>query len=163
MFKTIKASHILLPRPDVDWSKYAVIACDQYTSNVEYWDTLREEIGDYISTFNLIYPEAYLDRTDNDLYIERINRKMCVYLANNELVDIGPCFILVERLTSYGAKRLGLVLSIDLEDYSYKKGTKAPIRATEATIVERIPPRLKIRQDAIIELPHVLVLFDESI
>ena len=161
MIKTIKASHILLPRPDVDWSKYAVIACDQYTSNVEYWDTLREEIGDNISTFNLIYPEAYLDRTDNNLYIERINRKMCVYLANNELVDIGPCFILVERLTSYGTKRLGLVLSIDLEDYSYEKGTDALIRASEATIVERIPPRLKIRKDAAIELPHILVLFDD--
>ena len=161
MLKTIKAPHILLPKKDVDWSKYAVIACDQYTSNLEYWDTLREEIGDNISTLNMIYPEAYLERTDNDLYIRRINKNIDTYLKNGDLEDIGPCFILVERLTSYGVKRLGLVLAIDLEDYSYEKGSKALIRATEATIVERIPPRLKIREDAKIELPHVLVLFDD--
>ena len=161
MLKTIKAPHILLPKKDVDWSKYAVIACDQYTSNLEYWDTLRKEVGDNISTLNMIYPEAYLERTDNNLYIQRINKNIDTYLKNGDLEDIGPCFILVERLTSYGVKRLGLVLAIDLEDYSYEKGSKALIRATEATIVERIPPRLKIREDAKIELPHVLVLFDD--
>ena len=161
MIKTIKAPHILLPKQDVDWSKYAVVACDQYTSNVEYWDTLREEVGDNLSTLNMIYPEVYLDRTDNDLFINRINKNIKQYLKNKDLEDIGKCFVLVERITSYGVKRLGLVLAIDLEDYSYEKGTKALIRASEATIVERIPPRLKIRQDAKIELPHVLVLFDD--
>lgn len=161
MIKTVKAPHILLPKEDIDWSKYAVIACDQYTSNVEYWNTLREEIGDNLSTLNMIYPEAYLERTENDAYINNINKNISTYLKNKELVDIGRCFILVERLTSYGVKRLGLVLAIDLEDYSYEKGTKALIRASEATIVERIPPRLAIRKDAKIELPHVLVLFDD--
>ena len=161
MIKMIKAPHILLPKQDVDWSKYAVVACDQYTSNVEYWDTLREEVGDNLSTLNMIYPEVYLDRTDNDLFINRINKNIKQYLKNKDLEDIGKCFVLVERITSYGVKRLGLVLAIDLEDYSYEKGTKALIRASEATIVERIPPRLKIRQDAKIELPHVLVLFDD--
>ena len=72
MIKTIKAPHILLPKQDVDWSKYAVVACDQYTSNVEYWDTLREEVGDNLSTLNMIYPEVYLDKTDNDLFINII-------------------------------------------------------------------------------------------
>ena len=157
----IKAPHILLPKQDVNWSKYAVVACDQYTSNVEYWDTLREEVGDNLSTLNMIYPEVYLDRTDNDLFINTINKNIKQYLKNKDLEDIGKCFVLVERITSYGVKRLGLVLAIDLEDYSYEKGTKALIRASEATIVERIPPRLKIRQDAKIELPHVLVLFDD--
>ena len=161
MIKTVKAPHILLPKSDVDWSKYAVIACDQYTSNIEYWDTLREEIGDSLSTLNMIYPEAYLDRTEKDAYINKINKNIDTYLKNKELVDIGQCFILVERLTSYGVKRLGLVLAIDLEDYSYEKGSKALIRASEATIVERIPPRLAIRKDAKIELPHVLLLFDD--
>ena len=162
MLKTIKAPHILLPKSGVDWSKYAVIACDQYTSNLEYWDTLKNDIGDKISTFNMIYPEAYLETTKNDEYIKGINQNISKYLNNKDLEDIGECFILVERVTSYGVRRLGLVLAIDLEDYDYSKGTKALIRASEATIVERIPPRLKIRKDAEIELPHILVLFDDT-
>ena len=161
MIKTIKAPHILFPKEGTDWSKYAVIACDQYTSNLEYWDTLKEEIGDKVSTFNMIYPEAYLETTDNDKYIQGINNHISTYLKNKDLEDIGECFILVERVTSYGVRRLGLVLAVDLEDYSYEKGTNALIRASEATIVERIPPRLKIRKDAEIELPHILVLFDD--
>ena len=161
MIKTVKAPHILLPRKGVEWSKYAVIACDQYTSNLEYWNSLKKEIGDKVSTFNMIYPEAYLENTDNDEYIKNINQNINNYLENNDLVDIGECFILVERITSYGVRRLGLVLAVDLEDYSFEKGNKALIRASEATIVERIPPRLKIRKDAGIELPHILVLFDD--
>ena len=161
MIKTVKAPHILFPKKGTDWSKYAVIACDQYTSNLEYWDTLKAEIGDKVSTFNMIYPEAYLETTDNDKYIQGINNHISTYLKNKDLEDIGECFILVERVTSYGVRRLGLVLAVDLEDYSYEKGTNALIRASEATIVERIPPRLKIRKDAEIELPHILVLFDD--
>ena len=163
MIKTVKAPHILLPKKGVDMGKYAVIACDQYTSNLEYWDSLQAEIGDSVSTFHMIYPEAYLENTDGESYIKGINNNIARYLKNNDLVDIGECFILVERVTSYGVRRLGLVLAIDLEDYSYEKGTKALIRASEATIVERIPPRLKIRKDAPIELPHVLVLFDDPL
>jgi uncharacterized protein (DUF1015 family) len=162
MISTIKAPHILLPRKGVDMSKYAVIACDQYTSNLEYWDTLKDYVGDEVSTFHMIYPEAYLENTDSNEYIKNINLKINKYLDNKDLVDIGECFILVERVTSYGVRRLGLILSIDLEDYSYEKGNKASIKASEATIVERIPPRLKIRKDAGIELPHVLVLFDDK-
>ena len=163
MIKTVKAPHILLPKKVVDMSKYAVIACDQYTSNLEYWDSLKAEIGDSVSTFHMIYPEAYLENTDGESYIKGINQNIARYLKNNDLEDIGECFILVERVTSYGVRRLGLVLAIDLEDYDYAKGTKALIRASEATIVERIPPRLKIRKDAPIELPHVLVLFDDPL
>ena len=162
MIKTVKAPHILLPKKGVDMSKYAVIACDQYTSNLEYWNSLKAEVGDSVSTFHMIYPEAYLGNTDNDEYIKSINKNISCYLKNNDLVDIGECFILVERVTSYRVRRLGLILSVDLEDYSYEKGTTARIRASEATIVERIPPRLKIRKDAPIELPHILVLFDDA-
>ena len=162
MIKTVKASHIYLPNKKVDMSKYAVIACDQYTSNLEYWDSLKEYVKDEVSTFHMIYPEAYLETTDKPSYINNINKNINRYLANNDLVDIGECFILTERVTSYGVKRLGLILSIDLEDYSYIKGTKSLIRASEATIVERIPPRLQIRKDAPIELPHILLLFDDK-
>ncbi len=162
MISTIKAPHIYLPRPGVDMSKYAVIACDQYTSNLDYWNSLKEHIGDEVSTFHMIYPEAYLESTDGETYIKGINSKINHYLENNDLVDIGECFVLVERVTSYGIRRLGLIISIDLEDYSYERGSKASIKASEATIVERIPPRLKIRKDAEIELPHVLVLFDDK-
>ena len=161
MIETIKAPHILLPRKGVDMSKYAVVACDQYTSNLEYWDSLKKEIDSEVSTYNMIYPEAYLENTDNDSYIKNINNSIAHYLENNDLIDIGECFILVERVTSYGVRRLGLILSVDLEDYSFELGTNALIRASEATIVERIPPRLKIRKDAPIELPHILVLFDD--
>lgn len=162
MIKTVKASHIYLPNKKVDMSKYAVIACDQYTSNLEYWDSLKEYVKDEVSTFHMIYPEAYLETTDKSSYINNINKNINRYLANNDLVDIGECFILTERVTSYEVKRLGLILSIDLEDYSYIKGTKSLIRASEATIVERIPPRLQIRKDAPIELPHILLLFDDK-
>lgn len=162
MIKTVKASHIYLPNKKVDMSKYAVIACDQYTSNLEYWDSLKEYVKDEVSTFHMIYPEAYLETTDKPSYISNINKNINRYLANNDLVDIGECFILTERITTYGVKRLGLILSIDLEDYSYIKGTKSLIRASEATIVERIPPRLQIRKDAPIELPHILLLFDDK-
>jgi uncharacterized protein (DUF1015 family) len=110
----------------------------------------------------MIYPEAYLETTDNDAYIANINKNISSYLANGDLVDIGECFILVERVTSFGVRRLGLMLALDLEDYSYEKGNKASIKASEATIIERIPPRLKIRKNAPIELPHILVLFDDK-
>lgn len=162
MIKTIYSPHIYLPRSGVDMTRYAVIACDQYTSNLEYWDSLKKDIGDRVSTFHMIYPEAYLENTDGDKYIASINININKYLTNNDIVDIGECFVLVERVTSYGVRRLGLVLAIDLEDYSYLRGSNAKIRASEATIVERIPPRLKIRKDAPIELPHVLLLFDDK-
>ena len=162
MLKTVKAPHIYLPRQGVDMEKYSVIACDQYTSNLEYWDTLKEYVGNSVSTFHMIYPEAYLENTDGESYIKNINININKYLSNSDLVDIGECFVLVERVTSYGVRRLGLVISVDLEDYSYLKGSNAKIKASEATIVERIPPRLKVRKDAPIELPHILLLFDDK-
>lgn len=162
MIKTVKAPHILLPKKGVDMSKYAVIACDQYTSNIPYWDSLKEYVGNSPSTFHMIYPEAYLENTDKESYIASINKNIDSYLKDNVLEDIGESFILVERVTSFGVRRLGLIISVDLEDYDFKKGSKALIRASEATIVERIPPRLQIRKDAAIELPHVLLLFDDK-
>ena len=162
MIKTVKVPHIYLPKPGVDMSKYAVIACDQYTSDPVYWDTLSEQVGDSVSTLRMIYPEVYLETTNPDEYIKNINKNINKYLEEGSLVDIGESIILVERVTSFGVRRLGLILSVDLEDYSYLKGSNAKIKASEATIVERIPPRLRIRKDAPVELPHVLLLFDDK-
>ena len=141
---------------------YAVIACDQFTSQVDYWDHLKELVGEKLSTLKMIYPEAYLENTNQDEYIKQINKNIEGYLKDNQLIDIGESFVLVERVTDYGVRRLGLVLAIDLEEYSYKRGVPCTIKASEATIEERIPPRLKIRKDAPIELPHTLVLFDDK-
>ena len=159
--QVVFAPHILLPNKENDMHAYAVIACDQFTSQKEYWDELKEMIGDKLSTFHMIYPEAYLENTNGDEYIKKINSNIRDYLDKGLLEDIGESFILVERITDYGVKRLGLVISIDLEEYSYKRGVECSIKASEATIVERIPPRLKIRKDAPIELPHTLLLFND--
>ena len=159
--KIVFAPHILLPKEGTDMHAYSVIACDQFTSQIEYWNDLKDMIGDKLSTFHMIYPEAYLKNTNQEQYIKTINQNISSYLDKNLLVDMGESFILVERVTDYGVKRLGLVISIDLEEYSYKRGVPCSIKASEATIEERIPPRLKIRKDAPIELPHTLLLFDD--
>jgi len=153
----------MLPKKGTDMSAYAVIACDQFTSQRSYWDDLKKMVGDKPSTLHMIFPEAYLETSDSAEYIKNINSNIKKYLSSGVLEDIGPCFVLVERVTSYGTRRLGLIISVDLEDYSYCKGVKCSIKASEATIVERIPPRLKIRKDAPIELPHTLVLFDDPL
>ena len=157
----IIAPHILLPRPGIDLTKFAVIACDQFTSQLEYWKQLEATIKDAPSSLRLIFPEAYLPVVDHDEYIHAINQNIDHYLADGLLKDMGEGFILVERSTPFKPRRLGLMLALDLEQYSYLPGNKSPIRASEATIVERIPPRLRIREHAGIELPHVLVLFDD--
>ena len=160
--KTIKAPHILLPKKGVDLTSFAVIACDQFTSNQEYWKQVHELVKDKPSTYHMMFPEAYLGKVDEEKYIANINKTIDRYLSDDTLVDQGECFILVDRKTSVVERRLGLVIAIDLEDYTYAKGVKSLIRASEATIVERIPPRLKIRENAPAELPHILFLFDDK-
>ena len=161
-FTTIKAPHILLPKKGSDLNAYAVIACDQFTSNLEYWQDIDRLSKDKLSTYHMIFPEAYLGKVNEKKYIEQINKNIEKNLKDKSLVDIGECFILVDRKTSIVPHRLGLVISIDLEDYSYLKGVKSLIRASEATIVERIPPRLKIRENAAVEFPHILFLYDDK-
>lgn len=161
-FTTIKAPHILLPKKGSDLSAYAVIACDQFTSNLQYWLDVDKLTKDKLSTYHMIFPEAYLGKVDEKKYIEQINKNIENNLKDKSLVDIGECFVLVDRKTSIVPHRLGLIISIDLEDYSYLKGVKSLIRASEATIVERIPPRLKIRENAAIEFPHILFLYDDK-
>ena len=159
--KTIHAPHILLPRKGVDLNAFAVIACDQFTSNQEYWKEVDKLCEGKPSTYHMMFPEAYLGKVDEEKYISQINKTIQEYLDDKVLVDQGECFILVDRKTTVVERRLGLVIAIDLEDYTYAKGVKSLIRASEATIVERIPPRLKIRENAPVELPHILFLFDD--
>lgn len=151
---------ILLPPQGTDMCKWAVVACDQFTSQKEYWEEARRIIGDAPSTLDLILPEAWLGAQDEQERIARIKEKMQEYLHNGTLVKQPQGFVLVER-TAAGNTRHGLVMALDLEKYDYSKGSGTLIRATEGTIVERIPPRLRIREGAAVELPHILVLIDD--
>ena len=151
---------ILLPPQGTDMYKWAVVACDQFTSQKEYGEEARRIIGDAPSTLDLILPEAWLGAQDEQERIARIKEKMQEYLHNGTLVKQPQGFVLVER-TAAGNTRHGLVMALDLEKYDYSKGSGTLIRATEGTIVERIPPRLRIREGAAVELPHILVLIDD--
>ena len=156
---TVAVPVILLPK-DADMTRWAVNACDQYTSDYKYWSDLKEFVGDKPSTLNLIYPEIYL-KDDTQNRINTINANMRKYLDEGVFYEVTDSFVLVERTTQSGT-RTGIVLAIDLEDYSFEKGSKALIRSTEATILERIPPRVEIRKNAAIELPHVMLLYDDK-
>jgi hypothetical protein len=152
---------ILLPASGSDLTKWAVIACDQYTSQPEYWEEVRSEVGENPSTLNLIFPEIYLKDEGVDERIARINSTMEQYLEQGILESRGPGFVLVDRSTPHTPSRKGLILALDLECYDYMPGAKTLIRATEGTVIERIPPRVKIRENAPIELPHIMVLIDD--
>ncbi|HWR24057.1 MAG TPA: DUF1015 domain-containing protein [Feifaniaceae bacterium] len=152
--------NVFLPRPGTDFSRWAVVACDQYTSEKEYWEEARAYIGSAPSTLNLILPEAYLGQPDEAERIRAIQAGMRDYLSSGVLEEQETGFVFVRRRAE-GKERLGLVLALDLEQYDYKKGAATLIRATEGTIVERIPPRLRIREGAPLELPHILVLIDD--
>lgn len=154
------APHILLPKEGTDYSKWAVVACDQYTSQPEYWEETERIVGDAPSTLRLMLPELYLDKPDEADRISKIRETMDKYLKDGTLRDMGEGVIVCRR-TVNGHSRLGLVLALDLENYDYNKGAETLIRATEGTIVERIPPRLRIRRGAPIEMPHILILIDD--
>ncbi len=150
---------ILLPQAGTDLVRWAVIACDQYTSEPEYWAKIAALIGEAPSALNLIYPEVYLREANPDARIARIRGAMARYRAQG-LFEAVEGFVYVERTT--GAKiRKGLVACLDLEAYDFRKGSTTLIRASEGTILERIPPRVKIREGAPIEIPHIMVLFDD--
>lgn len=157
----IHESPILLPHESVDMHKWAVIACDQYTSDPEYWEEVERTIGSAPSTLKLILPEVYLETPREKKIKTSINREMKSYLRSGILEEIESGFIYTRRTTAYGNVRNGLIACIDLEKYSYEKGTVSIIRPTEKTIVERIPPRVRIREKAPIEVPHILFLIDD--
>ena len=155
----VKVPRVLLPKENVDLKKWAVIACDQFTSQGQYWQQLKEYCGE-VSAFNIIFPEFYLDKGDMDARIATINRYMNEYLEKGVFREVEG-MILTERTTAYGHKRTGLLLAVDLEAYDFTR-SDLPIRATEATVKERLPVRLKIRENAPLEVPHVLLLIDDE-
>jgi len=156
----VQVPQIFLPGAGVDLGKWAVIACDQFTSQPEYWHKVEQIVGDRPSTLHLTFPEVYLESGDEDARIARIQDGMCSVL-DNHVLEARDGLVYVER-TVNGRTRKGLMLALDLEHYDYNKGSTSLIRATEGTIVERLPPRMKIREGAVLEFPHILVLIDDA-
>lgn len=185
MSNCFNPANILLPNDGIDMEKWSVIACDQFTSQADYWDTVEKYVADAPSTLNVVFPEIYLgtitkhendcnssgDGVKNAEYasmtdeerIKYINNTMDTYLTDGTLKQaVADGYVLVERTTESGV-RLGIVGLIDLEDYDFDPKNKTLIRATEGTVISRIPPRVKIREHAAIELPHVMLLVDDPV
>ena len=152
---------ILLPRKGIDISKWATIACDQFTSDRGYWEKADRTVGDSPSTLRITLPEVYLEDPDKEERIEKVNATMGEYLSSGIFESHPDSYILVERRTA-GGTRFGLVGRFDLEKYDFSPDSKSLIRATEGTILSRIPPRREIRKNAELELPHIVVLISDS-
>jgi uncharacterized protein (DUF1015 family) len=161
MSTAFKGADILLPK-DTDMNKWAVVACDQYTSEPEYWNRVEKYVGDTKSAYNLILPEVYLEQPGVDYRIDKIHRTMNEYLEKDVFEEYKDAMIYIERTQSDGRVRAGIIGGIDLEQYEYYKGSESQVRATEATVIERIPPRIKIRKGAPVELPHIMILIDDA-
>lgn len=155
-----KPADILLPK-NTDMTAWSVVACDQYTSQPEYWAKVKNIVGDKPSTLNIIFPEIYLSE-DNSARIDSINRYMKEYLENGLFEEYKNSFVYVERTIGEGKVRRGLIGAIDLEAYDFTADAKTLVRATEGTVRERIPPRVQIRIGASIESPHIMVLIDDE-
>ena len=155
----IQIPQVYLPKSGTDLKKWAVIACDQFTSEPEYWNEVEQTVGDAPSTLNLTFPEVYLEKSGGEERIQNIQTTMKKYLDAG-VFEARDGFIYVERSVA-GRTRKGIVLALDLERYDYTKGSSSLIRATEGTIVDRLPPRMKIREGAALEFPHILVLIDD--
>lgn len=153
---------ILLPDfSRVDPSKWSVIACDQFTGDPGYWKQTEEIAGDSPSALRLILPEIYLEEADVKERIHTIHMNMKQYLREDLFHVYENAMIYVERMQENGVLRTGVVGKIDLEAYDYNAGSKTPVRATEATVLERIPPRMKVRMKAPLESPHIMILIDD--
>jgi len=160
MKKIFSRADILLPDfTKVNGETWAVIACDQFTSEPKYWDAVKEKVGDAPSTLKMVLPEIYLSDSGKDT-IDRINRDMSEIAST--LVSHPDSMIYLERIQSDGKLRRGIIGKIDLECYDYSVGSDSAVRATEGTVLERIPPRVAVRRDAEVELPHVMILIDDE-
>lgn len=151
---------ILLPFEKADLEKWAVVACDQYTSEPEYWHQVEGIVKDSPSTLRMILPEAFLEQPDVEAKIVQTHNKMDEYLKNILTRTVNG-YVYIEREIAPGIIRQGLVGQIDLENYSYQAGAKTKIRPSEGTVISRIPPRLNMRKGASLELPHILMLIDD--
>ena len=156
----INPKPILIPKDDVDFGCWSVIACDQFTSQPKYWEDLKNYVGAKPSTLKIILPEAFLGGNMPDK-IAKINSEMKKYVDDDIFRVVDSGMVLVERTTPYSPKRLGLVVAVDLEKYSFNPSDNSLIRASERTILERIPPRVKIREKAPLELPHTMLLLSD--
>ena len=157
-----KAGNILIPKKNIDMHKWSVVACDQYTSEPEYWNEVNNIVGNSPSTLNLTLPEIYLEDSNVEERIKNINLNMEKMLNENIFDEYSDSMIYVERTQDDGKVREGLMGIVDLEAYSYEKGSQTLIRATEKTVIERIPPRMKVRENALLELPHIMILIDDD-
>lgn len=154
-----RPTEILLPDfSRIDGSRWATVACDQYTSQPDYWERVRETVGNAPSTLHLMLPELYL--SESERHIPQIHRAMKTALTD-WLIPYPDSMIFTERTQADGRVRRGIVGAVDLEAYDYSAGATSPIRATEGTVLERIPPRVRIRRGAPLEMPHVMLLFDD--
>lgn len=154
-----QAAELLIPREELleDW---AVIACDQFTSQPEYWQAVRARVGEKPSAYHLVFPEAELGRGE-EARIASINAHMREYLAGDVFRTYPDAYVYVERTLLDGSVRRGVVGVIDLECYDYRSQSETPVRATEQTVTSRIPPRVKIRGGAPLEASHALLLMDD--
>lgn len=153
---------ILLPKDRASLRKWCVVACDQYTSDRAYWAHVEQTVGEAPSTYHMVLPEVYLHDDDVDARAQHAANAMQFSLTHGVLEALAPGFVLVQRrFTCHDRCRTGLVMALDLEQYDYRPGATSLIRATEGTIPARIPPRLRIRRRAKLELPHIMVLIDD--
>lgn len=151
---------VLLPKENFE--KWATVACDQYTSQRDYWEKADEIVGNAPSALRITLPEVYLEDPDVSERIKKINATMREYIDNGVFNEYKNCMIYVERTLKDGRVRRGIVGAIDLEAYDYNVGSASAVRATEGTVLSRIPPRVEIRKDALIELPHIMILIDDK-
>ena len=156
-----RPADILLPKKGTDMTRWAVVACDQYTSQPEYWQAVEDTVADAPSALRLILPEAALNAPDVEERISAVNAAMRNYLDGGLFDTLENSLLYIERVQSDGKIRHGLIGMVDLEQYDFTPGSGALIRATEGTVLSRIPPRVKVRKDAPIELPHVMLLIDD--
>ena len=156
-----KQGNILIPK-NIDMHKWSVVACDQYTSEPNYWNEVKAIVDNNPSSLNLILPEIYLNENNLDKRIKNINKNMQTMVDKKLFKEYKNTMIYVERKQDDGQIREGIIGVVDLEKYSFEKGSQTPIRATEKTIIERIPPRMKVREKALLELPHIMILIDDD-
>lgn len=158
----VRIPDVLLPAPGVDHHAFAVIACDQFTSQADYWKEVASVVGDSPSALHCVLPEVYLEEPDVADRIDAVQKTAASYVADGVLAPAGPGFVVTERILPDGSTRQGLVLAIDLEAYDFSPGSTSLIRATEQTILDRLPPRVRIREGAAIELPHIMIMIDDT-
>ncbi|MCL1828473.1 MAG: DUF1015 domain-containing protein [Oscillospiraceae bacterium] len=151
---------IMLPR-NADMSKWSVIACDQFSSQPEYWQKAESTVGKSISTLRLMLPEAYLETRDPEEEIIKINANMKEYIGSGVFETLSDSYIYIERRLSGGKVRKGILGLLDLEQYDFKPGAPAAVRPTEATVEDRLPPRVKIRERAALEMPHIVIFIND--